>query len=317
MANKDPRPFKQRFAMWLIKSPAGLRFSARGRTKAAALHLDGVVNETVSIPRRNGDGAFRARIYKPKGATGPLPIVLYFHGGGYATGWPERHHAIFARLMETRPCIIVAPAFRLSIEAPYPAGHDDCYDSLLWVRDHAHEIGGQADGIVLAGNSSGGGLALSTALRARDTGEAQVTFQMPLYPMVDDRAKNWTDLPGHLTTWKKEHGVLAWHLLLRSVRGQKQYSIPAYATPARAEDLSNLPPTLSYVGGHDILRDEVQTFVERMADAGNDVTFQVFDSVFHAMEDSAPEAEKSREIHDWVNREFARMIDSHCPAAQG
>lgn len=312
MAHPDPRPFKQRFAMWLIKSPAGLRLSARGRKKAAKQTLQGVVNETVAIPRRGAQGAIRARVYKPKGAAGPLPVVVYYHGGGFATGWPERHHATFARLIETRPCIIVAPAFRLSIEAPYPAGHDDFYDALLWVRDHLDQLGGQANGIIVAGNSSGGGLALSAALRARDTGDVQIAFQMPLYPMVDDQAQNWTQLPKHLTTWKKEHAVLAWHLLLRTVRAEKRYDIPAYAAPARAQDLSNLPPMLSYVGAHDILLNEASAIAERIAQAGTPVTFRIFETLFHAMEDSAPNSPQGQAVQHWLSQEFGRMVDQYC-----
>lgn len=314
MAKPDPRPFKQRFAMWMIKSPAGLRLSARGRKKASQQQLDGVKNETLAIPRRGGQGAIPTRVYRPHNSDGPLPVVLFFHGGGFATGWPERHHALFARLMKARPCIIVAPAFRLSIEAPYPAGHEDCYDALIWLRDHIEHLGGQAHGIILAGNSSGGGLALSTALRARDTGEVSIAFQMPLYPMVDDRAKNWADLPKHQTTWKKEHGVLAWHLLLRSLRARKRYDIPVYATPARAKDLTNLPPMLSYVGGHDILVNEVTDIARRCSEAGNAVTFRVFDTLFHAMEDSVPDSPQATEVHAWLSAEFGRMVDLYCRA---
>ncbi|WP_422049778.1 alpha/beta hydrolase [Shimia sp.] len=305
---------KQRFAMWLIKRPAGLRFSLRGSKKAALRDLEGAVNERVAIPRRDGNGTIRTRIYKPANAKGPLPVVVYFHGGGFATGWPERHHAIYQRLMKTRPCIIVAPAFRSSLKAPYPAGHDDCYDALLWARDNAESIGGNSQSIIVAGNSSGGGIALSTALRARDTGEVNIAFQMPLYPMVDDRSKNWSALPKDKITWTKEHGVMAWHLLLRGLRAEKRYDIPAYAVPALATDLSKLSPMLSYVGADDILMNEVKDIAERVEAAGNDVTFRVFDGLFHAMEDNVPDAQPTIDVHNWVEREFGRMIDQHCGA---
>lgn len=312
MSKTDPRPFKQRFAMWLIKTPGGLKFSRRGAKKAAALDLEGAVNERVEIPRRADEGTIATRIYKPKGDHGPLPIMVYFHGGGYATGWPERHHATFARLMATRPCIIVAPAFRSSLDAPYPAGHEDCYDTLLWVRDNAEALGGRSDAIILAGNSSGGGIALSMALRARDTGDVKVAFQMPLYPMIDDQAKNWTELSKDKVTWSKGHAVMAWHFLLREVRGQKRYDVPAYAVPARAPDLSNLPPMLSYVGAHDIILNEAADIAKRIEETGTEVTFRVFDNVFHAMEDSAPDTPEAVQIHDWLNTEFARMMDRYC-----
>lgn len=312
MSKTDLRPASQKFAMWLIKSPLGLKLSARGRKKAANVQLDGVHNETIQIPRRDGSGTIRARVYKPKGVTGPLPIVVYYHGGGYATGWPERHHAFYKRLMDTRPCIIVAPAFRLSIEAPYPAGHDDCYDALLWVRDHAQDLGGRADWIISAGNSSGGGLALSMAMRARDRGDLKLAFQMPLYPMIEDRSTRWSALAADKITWSKSHGVLAWHLLLQGQRRQKTYQIPADAAPARAEDLTGLPPTISYVGSHDILLSEAQTMADRLQQAGNPSAFRVFENLFHAMEDSVPDAGPSQEVHDWTQAQFASYVDQYC-----
>ncbi|WP_170756537.1 alpha/beta hydrolase [Ruegeria lacuscaerulensis] len=312
MRTSDHRPFGQKVALRLIKSPLGLKLSAQGRKKAAHKQLDNAVNETVLIPRQDGTGEVRIRVYKPANAKGPLPIVVFFHGGGYATGWPERHHAFYHRLMASRPCIIVAPAFRLSIEAPYPAGHDDCYDTLLWVRDNAEQLGGNADNLILAGNSSGGGLVLSTALRARDSGDIKIAFIMPFYPMIDDRASNWTKLPRNKITWTREHGVLAWHLLLRELRSRKRYDIPAYAVPALAEDVSGLPPALGYVGDLDILRAEAELMADRMKQAGCRVTFRTFDGVFHAMEDSAPQTPQAREVHLWVSTEFARMVDSYC-----
>ena len=312
MSHTDLRPTSQKVAMWLIKSPLGLKISARGRKKAAETTLDGVENVTLSVPRSDGSGSTRVRIYKPRDAQAPLPILIYFHGGGYATGWPERHHDTYQRLMQAYPCIIVAPAFRLSIEAPYPAGHDDCYDTLLWVAKNAEHLGGRQDWIGVGGNSSGGGLALSMALRARDTGDLRLAFQMPLYPMIDDRASNWADLPAHKITWSRQHGVLAWHLLLKSVRAEKRYEIPEYAVPARAQDLTNLPPTLSYVGTHDILLNEVQTLVQTLRTAGNDTRFAVFEDLFHAMEDSVPDAGVSTDVHDWLAREFASLLAQVC-----
>lgn len=312
MSKSDPRPFGQKMAMRLIKSPLGLKISARGRKKAADKQLENAVNETVMIPRRHEAGEVRARVYKPANASGPLPIVVFFHGGGYATGWPERHHAFYQRIMSARPCIVVAPSFRLSIEAPYPAGHDDCYDTLLWVRDNADRLGGNADNIILAGNSSGGGLVLSSALRARDSGDVKIAFMMPLYPMIDDRASNWTQLPRNKITWSREHGVLAWHLLLRDIRSRKRYEIPAYATPARADNVSDLPPMLGYVGALDILKDEAEKMADRIRQAGVDVTFRTFDGLFHAMEDSAPQTPQAVEVNQWVSDEFRRMVDTYC-----
>ncbi len=312
MSQPDLRPFSQKFAMWLIKSRAGLKFSTRGKTKAALVDIEGVQNDRIDVPSREAGRFIGTRVYKPKGSHGPLPIVVYFHGGGYATGWPERHHAFYKRLIDTRPCIIVVPAFRSSLDAPYPAGHEDCYDTLLWVRDNVSELGGRSDWIAVAGNSSGGGIALSMAMQARDTGDLKLAFQMPLYPMIDDRSNRWSKLPSNKITWSKHHGILAWHLLLKTIRTEKTYNISAYAAPARATDLSNLPPTISYVGTHDILLNEVESIAERLKAAGNDICYRTFDGLFHAMEDSVPTAGVSQEVHSWVETQFASYVDQYC-----
>lgn len=306
------KPMAQKVAMWLVKSQTGLRLSLKGAKKAADTQLDGFANRTIQVPRRDGSGQIRVRVYAPADAAGPLPVVLYFHGGGYATGWPERHHALYARLMQTRPCVIVAPAFRSSLDAPYPAGHDDCYDTLLWLRDNAASIGGDPARLVLGGNSSGGGMALSAALRARDEDGPSAAFLMPLYPIIDDRPDRWTTVDRAKVTWSKGHNILAWHLLMRDVRARKTWDIPAYAAPARATDLSGLPPTLTYVGEDDILMAETVAMCHRLQEAGVEVTSQVIPTTFHAMEDSVPDAPRSKEIHAWLTGRFAQMMDRYC-----
>lgn len=312
MTKNDLRPLGLRFAMWLIKSETGLKISAKGRKKAADSILNGYDNQVVHVPRNKGGDQIRARVYKPTNVAGPLPILVYFHGGGYATGWPERHHAFFARLMAATPCIIIAPAFRLSIEAPYPAGHDDCFDTFIWAQENAESLGGRSDWVGVGGNSSGGGIALSTSLRARDLGGPLPAFQLLMYPMIEDRTNRWTDVPKNKVTWSKNHGVLAWHLLLRDIRSQKTYDIPAYAAPSRATDLSGLPPTISYVGTHDILLNECTELADRLRAAGCDLTFQTFGGLFHAMEDNVPMAPQTQDVHAWLEAAFKRLISKVC-----
>ncbi len=316
MGQPDIRPAGQKFAMALVRSQMGLRLSRLGAKKGAKQTLKGFVNETVQIPRRGREGTVRARVYKPTGDTSGLPIVVSFHGGGYATGWPERHHAFYQRMMESRPCIVIAPAYTVSIDAPYPAAHNDCYDTVLWARDNADSLGGSGD-IVLTGNSSGGGLALSCALRARDSGDVKISFMMPLYPMMDDRSVNWAKIDKNLLTWNVTNNVLAWHLYLKDVRAMKRYDVPTYAVPALETNLSGIPPLMSFVGEHDIILAETQDFVERFRKAGGTAVFQVYQNTFHAMEDSVPDLPTSKVINAWVSEQFGKMVDAYCTGDSG
>jgi hypothetical protein len=151
------------------------------------------------------------------------------------------------RLVRTSNAVVVLPAYRLSTQAPYPAA-PDCYDALLWLRDHASDLGIADDQLVVGGESAGGGLTAAVTLAAPDRGGVAVAFQEPLYPMIDDRG----------TASSRD-------LYLGHLRGG---DVPAYAAPARAADLAGLPPTLPFVGDIEPFHDEVVDWCQRLQSAG-------------------------------------------------
>lgn len=262
----------------------------------------------VQIPRTLGDaGDVRAVVYRQEDLEAPLPIVIYLHGGGYALSTPEAYLPRLRLFHAASPCVFVAPDYRRTLEAPFPAGHDDCYDVLCWVHEHARELGGDPDRLILAGDSAGGGLTTSTALRARDLGGPPIAMQVPLYPMIDDREERWLDLPDEEVLWTMTANRVCWDLLLgEGVRGGDDVS--EYAAPARAEDVSGLPPTLCFIGARDIFLSETRDFIERLDLAGVSTTFRVFDDAFHGQEFADPRCAKSREINAWFYDEFARLV---------
>jgi len=144
--------------------------------------IRGLVCQERHIPSRSGGSPIRVRIYRPTAAVGPLPVMLYLHGGGYLRGVPEQFGSSIKDFIETAPCIIVAPDYRKAVESPYPAAFNDCYDTLLWIRDNAASLGGRTDGFIVSGHSAGGGLAAAVSLRAADTGDAKIAFQIPSGP---------------------------------------------------------------------------------------------------------------------------------------
>lgn len=304
MPNRDLRKLKWRILIAALNSRVGLRYLNRLEGKSIGTPLPGHACSTVHIPRNDGTGLIRTRIYRPEGQSDELPVLLFFHGGGYAIGRPERAHDRMRVLQETRPCIIIAPDYRLTLEAPYPAGHDDCYDALLWVYQKASEIGGRADQIIVFGDSAGGGLTLSTCLRARDEGQVPIAAQIPLYPMIDDRPENWTDVGPGRALWTQKANALGWSLLLDGIQ-----TPPAYATPARTENLANLPPTLSFCGDQDVFLNENRVFFERMKTAGCDVTFREFEDTWHALEALDPGHPTSRKINAWFLNQYAQLVD--------
>jgi len=222
-----------------------------------------------------------------------VPGVLWIHGGGYAIGTPAQSLATVKRLVGASNAVVVLPDYRVSTEAPYPAALDDCYDALLWLRDHAGELGVADDQLVVGGESAGGGLTAAVTLLARDRGEVAVAFQMPLYPMIDDR-QTASSRDNSAPVWNTNSNDAAWDLYLAGLRGG---DVPAYAAPARATDLAGLPPTLTFVGDIEPFHDEVVDWCQRLSAAGVPVSIEVYPGAFHAFDlvsGSAPVSRRAR-----------------------
>jgi acetyl esterase/lipase len=227
------------------------------------------------------------------------PGLLWIHGGGYVLGSPDQDLAVLAQLIGQTDAVIVAPAYRLTTQAPYPAALDDCYAALLWLRDHAGSLGVRPDQLAVAGNSAGGGLTAAVTLRARDLGEVAVAFQMPIYPMIDDRgtaSSRDSDAP----IWDSITNRSAWQLYLGGLHGTDD--VPAYAAPARATDHRGLPPTLTFVGELDPFLDETLAYVENLRAAGVPAECRVFPGAYHGFDAVVPGAEVSRRATAYRDR---------------
>ena len=266
------------------------------------------------VTRQSHPEKLRLCTYRPDGDFPPLPIVLYLHGGGYAMGSPESSEFIVKKLFAARPCVIVAPAYRRSMDAPYPAAIDDCYDALLWVKDNAERLGARSDQICVIGHSAGGGLTAATTLRARDRGDVNIAFQMPLYPMIDDRMTLPSARDNHAPVWNTKTNTLGWNLYLRDLH-KSGTEIPYDAAPARAMDYSGLPPTATFIGDLDPFRDETRAYIENLRAAGILVQYKEYVGAFHAFEVLGPKAAVSQAAEAFFADAFAHGVDT-CFAAQ-
>ncbi|NGY03928.1 alpha/beta hydrolase [Solimonas terrae] len=244
----------------------------------------------VRIPRRDG-GEQRLVVYRAREARAGRPAVLWLHGGGYAMGVPEQDVTTYRQLIAAGDCVIVAPDYRLSVEAPYPAALHDCHDALLWLKAHAAELGVRDDQIAVAGMSAGGGLTAALSLYARDRGDVQIAFQLPIYPMIDDRAITESARANDAPVWNTAANDVAWRLYLGALHGG---DVPPYAAPARADDLHGLPPTCTFVGDLEPFRDETIAYVERLKAAGVPVAFELYPRAYHGFDVIAPKAAISR-----------------------
>ncbi len=245
------------------------------------------------IPGTAGGPDIRVRMFGPANATGKLPGMLYIHGGGYITGSPESFLEVIHRFIATKPCIIVSPAYRRALDAPYPAAFDDCYATLLWMKANAETLGMIADKFIVAGHSAGGGLTAAVSLKATDTQDVAIAFQMPIYPMIDDRQNSASATDNNAPVWNAKTNKFGWKAYLKGLDAQ-QVPIPAYAAAARATDYSKLPPTITFVGDLEPFKDETLAYVQQLQQAHVPVEFQLFKGCFHAFEMVAPKAKISQ-----------------------
>ena len=236
--------------------------------------------EFVESPRKD-ESKLRLVVCRPKKQTGKVPGFLWIHGGGYALGLPEQDVHFVERFMKAADCVVVLPDYTKSVEKPYPAALEDCYLALKWMKDHASEYGIRENQLFVGGDSAGGGLTAALSLYARDKGEVAIAFQMPLYPMIDDRfTESSTD--NDAPVWNTRSNIGGWKLYLGELYG-KEY-VPVYAAPARAENLTGLPPTFSYVGDIEPFHDETVTYIKKLREAGVPVRFRRFKGCFHGFD---------------------------------
>ncbi len=241
----------------------------------------GVDYEQKFIKRDDGT-RLRICIYTPEVKKKNVPGLLWIHGGGYGLGIPEQDFIFIKDFVEASGCVVVAPDYTNSTAAPYPAALNDCYLTLEWLRDNGKRYGMRSDQIFVGGDSAGGGLCAAVSLLARDRGDVNIAFQMPLYPMIDDRMITPSSQNNNAPIWNSKSNELGWKLYLGDSYGTDKVS--KYASPARETDYSDLPPTLTYVGDIEPFTDETVEYVENLRKAGVEVNFRIFEGCFHAFD---------------------------------
>ncbi len=259
---------------------------------------DNLEVSTRKIPGPKDAPEVEVKIFRPK-ETDPktkLPGLLWIHGGGYLFGNLDAYGYWPVCLADQVKCVSVCVDYRLAPEHPYPAGLEDCYAALVWMTQAAEELGIDVDRIAIGGESAGGGLAAALALYARDKKGPKICFQMPLYPMLDDR--NITPSSYEITdgrNWNRESNLSAWAMYLKDYQDKE---IPIYAAPSRAQDLYNLPPTFTFIGDLDVFRDETIDYSQRLIQAGVPVEFHVYPGGTHGFDVCFAGIELSKKIFD-------------------
>ncbi|MFI5614854.1 alpha/beta hydrolase [Amycolatopsis sp. NPDC051903] len=283
-------PFDPEIAAALATLPDSGNFrdlpAAREQMKAVLAEVLGEVDETgltvrdELVPGPDGAPDVRVRVYTPDLVASPA-LLLNIHGGGFIVGTVDTDHPQAVALARDLEVVVVSVDYRLAPENPYPAGLEDCYAALVWAVKNAEALGVDPERVVIRGSSAGGGLAAALALLARDRGGPAIAFQFLGVPEIDDRLRTasmrrFVDTP----LWNLSHAEFSWDCYLGDgIRGTAD--VPVYAAPARATDLTGLPPAYVSVMEFDPLRDEGIAYAQALLAAGVPTELHLFPGTFH------------------------------------
>ena len=246
-----------------------------------------VENRTVPGPA----GEIPVRVYTPHGA-GPLPGLVFFHGGGFVLCNLDSHDGLCRGLANAAGCVVVSVDYRLAPEHRYPAAPEDCYAATQWVAKNGAELGIDVTRLAVGGDSAGGNLTAVVAQMARDRGGPALRFQLLVYPVTDyafDTDSYRENAEGYFLTT----GMMRWFwekYLEKPEQGREPY-----ASPLRAANLANLPPGLCITAGYDPLRDEGEAYAARLREAGVDVRASRYAGMFHGFLSMNLQLDKARE----------------------
>jgi len=268
--------------------------AARAGMKANVAQLPGSPEQVYRVEDRTLPGAEHrvpVRLYWPRAANAGerLPIVVHFHGGGWAMGDLDTHDRNARYYSKHADAIVINVDYRRPPEDKFPAAVDDSYLATCWAADHADEIGGDASRLGVAGDSAGGNLAAVVCQIAKANKRPAIRVQALVYPATDlDLSKSYESRAKFgggeyfLSTRDMEWFAGFYLNNVRSDAGDPR------ASPLVAEDVSGLPPAIVITAGFDPLRDEGRAYAERLQAAGVPVEYRCFEETIHAFTSFAP-----------------------------
>jgi acetyl esterase len=289
-------------------------FEQMGVTQARVVALDfrGLQGEAEDIAEVRDilvpgpAGQLPVRVYHPSpGKT--LPLVIYFHGGGWVIGDLEIVDRPCRALANASQCVVASVNYRLSPETKFPGPVEDCYAATRWLAENTQAIGADSRFVAVAGDSAGGNLAAAVSLMARDRGGPAIAYQLLIYPVTAPAqgtqfASYRDNAEGYLLT----RASMEWfwdHYLTSSDDGKNPY-----ASPLLASDLSGLPPAMVITAEFDPLRDEGLAYAQRLRDAGVSVKSSHYDGMIHGFFWMAGALDRGRELMTEIASELRKHI---------
>ncbi len=270
---------------------------------AESVELASIENRTIPGPA----GSIPVRIYRPEASTRPLPLLVYFHGGGFVLCDLDTHDPTCRALAKRAGCVVVSVDYRLAPEAKFPAAPEDCHAALRWATANAAVLGADARRVAVAGDSAGGNLAAVVSLLARERGGPALVHQLLIYPVTDcsfDTPSYLENAEGYLLT----RDMMRWfwnHYLAKPEDGAGPL-----ASPLRAASLAGLPPATVLTAEYDPLRDEGEAYAARLREAGVPTALKRYDGMFHGFFAMTARIDRAREAVDDAARALREAFGS-------
>jgi acetyl esterase len=259
--------------------------------------MTGAPVEVASVEDRTLDtdaGAVRGRLFTPE-ADGPMPLMMYFHGGGYVKGGLDETDAFCRRLARTTGNVVVSVDYRLTPEHPFPAALDDANACSLWAYENAEALGGTRDSFSVCGESAGGNLAAVVCLLARSDEKIQISHQILLQPVVDFTLSFPSiGMPASECLVPRED--LAWYYEEYYSGDTRDFRV----SPIFADDLSGLPPALIITAEYDTLRDEGEAYADRLASSGVPTQYSCYSGMIHGFLQMAGLVDEAQQAIDEI-----------------
>ncbi|MCH9672262.1 MAG: alpha/beta hydrolase [Gammaproteobacteria bacterium] len=277
---------------------AGARARANNPIPVAAVENLEIPTERAKVPMR---------LYRPR-ARPPLPMLVYFHGGGHVVGSLDTHDATARSLCVNAQCLVASIDYRLAPEAKFPAAVDDCFAATQWLAQHGERMGADVSKLAVGGDSAGGNLAAVTALMARDFGGPDLCFQLLVYPIADYACSSSTYekygsgfgiLEADTMYWFRDH-------YLPNIDGAQDWR----ASPIHATSLSGLPPALVITAECDVLHDDGEQYAAKLAAADIDVTHHNYAGMIHGFFGMLGLADDAQNAHDLAAEHLKRAFNT-------
>lgn len=260
------------------------------------------VDDVQNIDIAGPEGPLPVRLYRPD-STGPHPVLVFYHGGGFVVGSLDTHDALARGLTNAADCAVFSVDYRLAPEHPFPAAVEDAFAAVEWVAEHGETIGLDPDRIAVGGDSAGGNLAAATTLTVRDRGGPPLTHQVLIYPAVSSPVLGAFDsyeenAEGYFLERREMEWFLDQYLAAETdVRNE-------YFAPLLARDLSDVPTATVVTAGFDPIRDEGMAYVDRLEDAGVAVEHHHYEDMIHGFASMLGAVDAAGDVVDTIGTEL-------------